>query len=435
MTPLFPYQETGADWLATRDKALLADPMGLGKSAQAIAACDRVNAATILVVCPASVRETWRREFDRFSAGQRVVNVLYKGQTPRSGAVNVASYEGADSTYFKQLLEMQFDVGIFDEAHYLKSPTAKRTKAVYGTATNQGLAHRCKHVWLLSGTPAPNNPIELYPHCKALFSEAFPRKSGKPLDKWSFQSRYCITRSTGFGEQIIGGKNLPELKTRLEPFVLRRKKEEVLKDLPPIRYEMLALDAGKLKLPADTEEWAKIALESSEPLKVLNSVAPHLVTLRRILGLAKVQALSDWITEQLDCGMEKLVVFAHHREVLDGLEKNLPKDSHFSRIDGSTNAKSRDDQVQEFQHNKDCRVFLGNLQAAGTGLTLTAACDMVFAEYSWVPAENQQAAMRIHRIGQKNSVLIRYACVAGSLDERIADVVRRKSADIKQVFA
>ena len=433
MTPLFPYQETGAGWLAERSKALLADPMGLGKSAQAIAACDQIGAETILVVCPASVRETWRREFQKFSALPRSVIVLYKGQTPLAGCVNVASYEGATSNFLTQLMEMQFDVGIFDEAHYLKSTSAKRTRTVYGSGGNKGLAHRCKRIWLLSGTPAPNNPLELYPHCKALFSEAFPRKSGKPLDKQSFQNRYCITRNTGFGEQIIGGKNLSELKARLEPYVLRRKKEEGLK--LPIRYEMLPLSAGKLKLPSDVEEWAKSALESPDPMKALNSVAPHLITLRRILGLAKVQALSEWINDQLNCGMEKLVVFAHHREVLDGLEKNLPKDSLFSRIDGSTNAKLRDGQVQQFQTNKDCRVFLGNLQAAGTGLTLTAACDMVFAEYSWVPAENQQAAMRIHRIGQQNSVLIRYACVAGSLDERIADVVRRKSADIKQVFA
>lgn len=435
MTTLFPYQIHGAKWLAGIKHGLLADPMGLGKSAQAITACDDIDARTILVVCPASMRQVWRREFEKFSGKSRLIHVMGKGSSPLHNAVNIVSYDAAATRLHSALMTIKYDVGIFDEAHFLKSTSAKRTQAVYGKRAEPGLVHKCNRVWLLTGTPAPNNPIELYPMCRVLFGDGFKNKDGKVMDKYGFTNRFCTTTNNGFGIKITGGKNLPELKERLAPYVLRRRKEEVLKDLPPIRFDNLYLDSGKLALPAEEEKVLREALESPTPLRALEAAATHLATLRRALGLAKVDPLAEWLKDQLEGGMEKVVIFAHHRSVMERLALHLSRVSEFVQICGNTNATERDNAVQRFQNDPACRVFLGQLQAAGTGLTLTAASDLVFAEYSWVPAENDQAAMRIHRIGQENPVMIRYAVVANSLDEKIAAVVRKKSAVISQVFA
>lgn len=441
MIKLFPYQREGAEWLAERKHALLADPMGLGKSAQAIAGADFAGAKKILVVCPASMREIWRHEFKKFSDISRSVHVLF-GQTLNTKAtaaglhdtVIIASYDGATGKHFNTLMQLEYDLLICDEAHFLKNPAAKRTKAVYGSKGNGGLASRSKRVWLLTGTPSPNNPSELYPHCRVLFSEGFKNKNGQVFDKFGFIRKFCVTVNNGFGEKIVGGKNLPELKQRLSPFVLRRKKEDVLKDLPPARFDSLYLDAGKLQIPETEALIVRKALESDDPMRALEMVAQQVVTLRRYLGLAKAAPLAAWLKDQIEGGLEKVVIFAHHRDVLDALHEALRGVSQIARIDGSTNATKRMEQVEAFQRSAEVKIFLGNLQAAGTGITLTAASDLIFAEHSWVPAENEQAAMRIHRIGQKNNVLIRYAVVAGSLDERIAEVVRRKSAVIQQIF-
>lgn len=439
MTDLFAYQQVGSAWLAKQKYALLADEMGLGKSAQAITAADNIFAHTVLVVCPASMRETWRREFDKFSALPRPCKVLLSSAAPEEGAVNIVSYDGMVRMKEK-LMQLKYGVIIFDEAHFLKSLTAKRTQAAYGFKKSAGLVSRADRVWLLTGTPAPNNPFELYPMCKALFYTGFGG-----MNRYEFINKFCETKNNGFGLKIVGGKNLGVLKARLAPHTLRRKKVDVLQDLPPIRFENLYLDAHKELEKLQTAEELDLLISIAERLSkarsdehraalleaVDTSVAQRL---RRILGQAKVPGMVAWLKDQIEGGLEKIVVFGHHKSVLQGIADGLKDVSPFVRIDGSTSPDDRDKAVQSFQNDPKVKVFIGQLQAAGTGLTLTAASDLVFAEYSWVPAENDQAAMRVHRIGQKNSVLIRYAVVSGSLDERIAAVVRAKAAVIKQVF-
>ncbi len=442
MTALFPYQEQGAKWLTERKTALLADDPGLGKSAQAIAACDAIDAQRILVICPASVRENWRREFNRFSTKKRDVFALFsETQWRLHTGVLIVSYDGAAGKFYQRLMEKDYDVLIVDESHFCKTPTAKRTQMLYGAKGQPGLAHKAAHVWLLSGTPAPNNPFELYPMCRTLFAAGFKDKSGMIINKWAFINKYCTTRDNGFGKVITGGKNLDELRERLQPFVLRRKKADVLKDLPPIRFENLYLTSDKIKLPGDGVAAIKAALDNiggvADPIaafRALEKKTGQVATVRRLLGLSKVAPLADWVKEQLESGMENIVIFAYHREVIQRLATALSEVSQIAQITGDTLPHERDAEVQRFQNDPACRVFIGNIIAAGTGITLTAASDLIFAEYSWVPAENEQAAMRVHRIGQKDSVLIRFAIAAGSLDERIGAVVRRKTETITQIF-
>ncbi len=419
---LFPYQIEGAKFLATAKRALLADDMGLGKSAQAIEACKLVGARKtrcVLVVCPASLVENWRREFAKFSDITPIV----------------VSYNKADTLQTTAPDDDQWDVLILDEAHYLKSPKAKRTKAIFGAKCDGvgGLVSRAAHVFCLTGTPTPNNPSELWPMLRAVMPGAVGREhmAGKPHTFWTFVEKYCVTQDTGFGIKIVRGKNLGELKERISPFVLRRKKDEVLKDLPPIRFDTLALE-GKWPKEYDAESWTIAKALDNDGVAGLKALAPHVAQLRRVTGMAKTPAAIEWIKEQFEGGLQKLVVFAHHRAVIDAIHVEFPGSAI---VDGSMSGEARQIHVDRFQRPDGPRLFIGQIQAAGTGLTLTAASDVLFVESSWVPAENEQAAMRVHRIGQRNACLIRFAMLAGSIDEQIQKAVMRKTADISRLFS
>lgn len=426
MTHLFPYQETGAAFLAQKGRALLADDMGLGKSAQAIRAAAALGAVHIHVVCPASLRTNWAREFNRF--WPKNVPAPY---------IAIASYDLAS----RHPVASSVDVLILDEAHYLKTRTAKRTKAIYGPKCDGvgGLVERAKHVFLLTGTPSPNNVSEIWTHLRAVFPEAINAKSGKPMSYWQFVDKFCVTVDNGFGIQIKGGKNLADLKARLAPHVLRRKKEEVLTELPPIRFDTMPLEVdlkAMREAEANLPEGIAEALER-DGVGGLQALAGHVATWRRMVGELKVRPLAERILEELEGGLQKVVVFAHHRSVIDGLRDQLrqAKGVRVNALTGATAANDRQGIVDAFQRPDERSVLIGQIQAAGTGLTLTAASDLIFSEASWVPAENEQAAMRIHRIGQRNACLVRFATLPGSIDELIMKAVERKMKDIKEVWA
>ncbi len=419
---LFPYQEVGAAFLAARKAALLADEPGLGKTAQAIIGAMKACAAeeispTIGVICPASVRSVWAREFGRWWPQNYVAELI------------VESYESAQKKEWPHL-----DVLIIDEVHYCKSKDAKRTKFVFD------LAQRATHVYALSGTPTPNHSAELWPMLRALAPETILGANGKPMSYWQFVMKFCKTKDNGFGIQIIGNKNSRHLKERIRPFYLRRRKEEVLKELPPIRFDTLPISGASVAGYNDALADALAACETDdEVVAALKKAAPHVAALRRLTGLAKVPGVVEWVKDWFEGGGSKLVLFAHHRDVIEALRSELhswlfKQEKALAVLDGSSTAKEREDWVMRFQHHKDVVLFIGQIQAAGTGITLTASSDVLFVESSWVPAENQQAAMRIHRIGQKNACTVRFATLAGSIDERIQAVVARKTEEIAEVF-
>jgi len=445
---LYPYQVQGAQFLASKGRALLADEMGLGKSAQAIAACDAVCGVgdNVEVVCPASVVENWIREIERFKKGRWTYGVM--------------SYDRAARMVAAGKMPSSIRVLILDEAHYLKNHKAKRTKAIFGDKCDgsSGLVSRAKHVFCLTGTPTPNNPSELWPILRAVMPQAIAMQiqglqnfkpddfvdlslsnmHSRPMAYWPFVQRYCVTRDNGFGIQIVKGKNLPELKARIAPWVLRRKKDEVLKDLPPIRFDELPLkgDLGTWQANIALHPEAALAVKTLEEKGVagLREIAPHVAQLRRVTGLAKVGPAAEWISDWFENGGVKLVVFAHHRDVIDALCKSAKPEWRACALTGSDSVETRQFIVDDFQRASGSKLFIGQIQAAGTGITLTAASDLLFVESSWVPAENEQAAMRIHRIGQKNACMVRFATLAGSIDENIQRAVMRKTADIAKLF-
>lgn len=425
MPELFPYQAEGRDFLAARPRALLADGMGLGKTPQAIRACDEVGARRVAVICPAIARINWRREFDQWGwiVGRQVFIESYDKVAKKTDA-------------YEAIKAMRPDVLILDEAHYLKSRTAKRTKAIYGQwGRGDGLIAHAERVWLLTGTPAPNDVSELYSHLKALWPERLPAPGSFEI----FIKEYCYFDSTPFGIKILGNKNVKELRSRLAPIMLRRKAEDVLKDLPPISWRDVAIEAeqawAELKHARQLESLPEVAevleaIKNDKPLP--DSVA--MASVRRLTGMAKVQAVGKLLVEELDDkAYDKVIVFAHHKDVISDLAHLLNRFGAVT-ITGETPPAARQSAIDRFQSDPTCRVFIGNIQACSTAVTLHAANQVVFVEASWTPSDNAQAAKRAHRIGQTRPVLVRMFGLAGSIDEAVTRVLARKSRMISELL-
>lgn len=405
ITP-FPYQLDGADWLSCRRHGLLADEMGLGKTVQAVMAARAIGAERIVAVCPAVARFTWVRHFEwaGYKAHAVVSRRTYRDDFPAT----VVSYNLVDP----EVHAGKIDVLILDECHFLKSLDAERTKNVYG---KRGLIHQSSHVWNLSGTPAPNHAGELWPmlYVFGVYKHSYE----------AFVAEFCTQRETPFGTVITGTKNIPKLRALVAPFMLRRKKVDVLKDLPPITFADLPLSGA----PVDFSDLEGMDIEALEA--IYDSVS----ALRRHVGLSKVESIVELVQAELDAGVDKIVLFAIHRDVIAQLESALSTYGAVS-LHGGTSPVKREHNIQSFQTDPKCRVFIGQIIAAGTAINLTAASQAIFVESDWVPGNNAQAAMRIHRIGQTRPVLIRFASLGGSLDEQIQAVVRRKTRQLVELF-
>jgi len=425
MTDPFPFQNDGIDFLAGRTAAMLADDPGLGKTFQTIRAADKRVALRVLVICPASVIGTWLNEIRNHSEG--------------GWEHFVTSYERATGRDYDHIMSEFWDVLVVDEAHALKSVGAKRTKSIYGFTAEDGLKRvdaiidRAEAVWLLTGTPMPNNPSELYPHLRALApSRVTSERNGKIWSIYQFVASYCLTKSNGFGLAIVGARNEAKLHSKLHGFMLRRRKSEVLKDLPPLRFGEVHIEGDLDALPAEEVKIVQAALAKGG-FDALKDVAGHVGVLRRLTGLAKLPATIAWLKDWLDSSAGgKIVVFAYHKDVIAGLRNAFGAMAVV--LDGSTPIAQRQVAVDRFQKEPKVRVFIGQMTAAGVGITLTAASDMLVVESSWVPAEISQATQRIHRIGQTESCLVRFASIPNSIDEDIQRAVARKVTMIDAVI-
>lgn len=454
------YQIEGAAWLAARARALLADEMGLGKTAQAILAADRVEARDILVLAPAAVTTNWIREFTRWSALARPA-ALVRGPAGADGeGVRVASYDRArDPATLNALRARRWDLLICDEADLLKSSDAARTQAVLGPMLTEdgGLIACATRAWGLTGTPMPNRADDLWTLLRCFAPEAL-RVGDAIMSRSSFVADFCAQKPVRFGRgptvwRVIGLKQdrVPELRARVSAHMLRRKMDDVLPHLPPLTEEMWPMHPG-----AHASELA--AAMAAEP--ELAALAPRLLAatllfddsgvadstgqmlqtisedslsrLRRITGAVKARVVAAELAAELAVSNEKVVVMAWHTEVLDTLQEALAPFGAV-RLSGETPADSRQDAIDAFQNDPGTRVFLGQILAAGAGITLTAAADIVFAEMSWSPRDNAQAQRRIRRIGQERPTRARYPLLVGTIDDAVVRTLRRKSADIAAI--
>lgn len=431
---LFEYQYQGARWLASQKHALLADEMGLGKSAQAIHACDIIGAENILVFCPANARINWQREFDKFSQTKREFKIIKsESQTLAPGENAICSYEHAPRLMKKLNNKViKWDVIISDEAHLLKTAKASRSQAVLG---KNGFVHYAKRFWSLSGTPCPNNAGELW---TMLFTFGITK-----LNYSMFILEYCqLIRNTfsPIGFQVVGTRmdKIPELQELLNKFMLRRLKQPGM--LPPIHLTDQVIEIEQFDFSKEfASEFEKLsrrleAASDEEASQVLEQIEPSLAGLRRELGLQKMKPICDIIEDELENeAYEKIVIFAIHRDVVEGIEKQLKRFNPV-KLYGGMSAEEKQKSIDDFQNNGDVRVFIGNIQAAGTAITLTAAHQVAFFENDWTPANMAQALNRCHRIGQTKPVSVRFFSAPKTLDEKITRVVKNKTRQLTKLL-
>lgn len=451
---LRPYQLQTIAWLKATtalnnpNRFVVLDP-GLGKTAIAIKAARAVDAQNVLVICPAVARLVWVAELAKWWGATPPPNLLViepgvrptARQIPRPGWTIIAysNLSLTDDPWLSRLAALDWDLLIIDECQYLKGHS-NRTHATYGRRLDGApgsLAGAAERVWLLSGTPAPNHAGELYPHLRALFSQALPPSVRNEID---FEDRYCRVLDTQWGRRIAGSNlaTLPDLRARLQPHIIRRRREDVLHDLPALSYYDTPIDAELRDI--DTSKFPTLPNASADDdllVRNLRAGEIHLVTERRLMGERKAPAAASFCEEilsELPLGHQKIVVFAYHRSVIAALAVAL-RDWEPVVVDGSTPPGARDQAIRSFTRDHERHhAFIGQIQAAGVAISLTAAHVAVFVECSWVPSENYQAALRIHRLGQRDACTIHFLYVPQSIDQRVMRVFRRKAGELTELL-
>jgi SWI/SNF-related matrix-associated actin-dependent regulator 1 of chromatin subfamily A len=444
MIKLFAYQAKAADTVLDSPRVRYnVFEAGLGKSAVALDVAKRMQVKRLLITCPLSVAYAWRHELAKFWPGSPIITVVRTSKDVLAltkDGVFIVSYsllsrDGPILTALRAARKM--DMTVIDEAHAVKSSKAKRTKALLAELRDRlGLAHP------MSATPAPNHAGELWPILRSLRPDLIRNDEGKPMREAEFVARYCETKTitvTVRGRQrqqeiIVGSKNVEELRRRLEGFFLRETKANVLKDLPPLRFEPLPI---AIEHPERFKSVGQLVEDGQYDEELLEAAAAVANATRYAeLGLAKAPMVAEYVTDMLEGGVKQVVVWAVHHDVIDHLVLDLTEYG-VSRLDGRVNIAMRAHAIDDFLAGRS-RVFLGQIQAGGTGLTLTGGqlpcSDVVFAETSFSPGDNWQAACRIHRIGQHDAVLARFASAAGTYDDRIQDILARKARDFADLF-
>lgn len=433
---IFPYQEEGAAFLAGRQRAGLHDEMGVGKTAQIVRALNNIGAGRFFVVGPAALRENFIGEWKKFSnyplrlcKGNNIHDYVAWQRGRFDGMVT--SFELATKWYPRWREHGEFlDACVIDEGHYLKTVNAGRTRAMIGpdASLTDCWVEWSEHAWWSTGTPIPNDPMDIY---------TFLRFCGvMPLTQTGFMKRYFEVRRTTYGTKCtVKPEMAGELRALIDNNAIRRTKRDIGVQLPPIFLTTSLVDGDTENVKAllaqhpGLERSIVSALEQGG-LSFLD--AQHVSTLRRLIGEAKAVPYAHQLLEELKSTGEKRAVYGIHINALEYVRDFLVRNGvHAVLVRGGT--KDVGDVVNEFQTNPNCQCFIGNIRAAGTGLTLTAACEIDMLESDWTPAGNAQAIMRVHRLGQTRNVRARFITLANSFDETVNRVVAEKTAAIAEI--
>ncbi|WP_299444646.1 DEAD/DEAH box helicase [uncultured Rhodospira sp.] len=436
----FPFQSCGIDYALGRQHTIIGDQPGLGKTIQAIGVANELRMKRILVLCPASVRIQWYKKVMEWSTlrRRRTVPLAYAILRGRDGVPpdanwTILSYDLCRTdTIHEQLRAMgHFDMLVLDEGHYLKSPETQRTRSVFGGGEDDpfhgGLAAHAEKVVALTGTPLPNRPRECYTLVRGMNWDAIDRTS---LDR--FQHRYNPSMRIPDGGGLIEKVGrLPELQARLRcNLMVRRRKKDVLHQLPDVTYEVIRVDETK-KIKEVTKAENMLGLDK-------NAVAAggrmdfdgEVSTVRRLMGEAIAPFAAEQAEMLLGGGLEKLLIFAWHRSVIGFLREKL---EHWGvvTIDGSLSSAGKHTRVQRFREEPDVQVCIGQIISSGTGVDgLQDVCaHALFAEHDWVHGNNEQAVDRLWRIGQNAGVLAQFLVAPKSISEYILSSAIEKAGN------
>ena len=418
---LMPYQKAGVQYAKNRRRCFIADEMGLGKTLQAIAAVEEMHRSApiypVVVVCPANLTLNWAKEYAKWLPERRVGVVSGRKQFPEHGTYDVLVVGYPNLTAWQAQLT-GYGGYVFDESHYLKTYGAQRTKAAIKIVRR---ASKDAPVLLLTGTPVASRPAEYVAQLDLLGQlDSFG-------GRWGFYRRYCDAHRDKFGQwRLDGHSNLEELNSTLRSTCyIRRTKEQVLTELPPIFESTMYFEGSERgkrdydAAEADLGAW----LEQNGRTNNAPEQIARISVLRRLAAEAKLPGVFELIDEMVESG-RKVVIAAHHRDIVNAIATRYGG----LKIQGGMSVAEVEEAKRRFQENpvEDSPAIALSIEAAKTGHTLTAAQDIVFVELPWTPADVQQTYSRLHRIGQIGSVRVTYALMADSIDEDIHRAISRK---------
>lgn len=354
---------------------------------------------------------------------------------PENNGGTPLSIEGSEKVYNLEVSgHPSFFAGGFlvHNCHYLKNKGAQRTKAILGKGPKAPGLSKIPQIVALTGTPIINRPVEIYPVAKMLSPHELP-----PF--MTFAQRYCGAKHNGFGWDFTGATNTGELHELLtSTIMIRRTKDEVLPELPAKTRTVIPLEMAGKDAKEYTEAKAHFLgwLRGIDPKKADSAARAEVLAqfqaLKQLARRGKWANAVGWIENVLESN-GKMIVFAVHHEAIDLLMEALAPFNPV-KVDGRDSQEARQAAVDRFQGDESCRVFVGNVKAAGVGLTLTAASAVAFAELGWTPGEHVQAEDRAHRIGQKNAVSVYYLIAAGTIEQDIAGLLDRKQQVLDAVL-
>lgn len=439
MAKLRDYQKQGYNWMRTLDYlgfgGILADEMGLGKTLQTITLILSREHTRSLIVAPTSLIYNWYSEFKKFAPSLKVLICNGTREERKNNIENYKDYDVIITTYnmLRNDLEhytMFFDYCILDEAQNIKNPNSLNAKCVKKIKSRIRFA--------LTGTPVENSLMELW----SIFDFIMP---GYLYDEKRFTTRY-------FRRLEEGPEILEEIHKMVKPFILRRLKKNVIKELPDkIEKTMFIPLEDEQKIVYETySEYAKDLIqkkvENDEFKKSRIEILSYVTKLRQICldpsvtmenyngGSGKIEALKDILEESIE-GQHKVLVFSQFTSVLKNIGKILnEKSMEYCYLDGSMTSNDRMKMVNEFNDgNKN--IFLISLKAGGTGLNLTSADIVIHFDPWWNPAVEDQATDRAHRIGQKNVVEVIKLISSGTVEEKILELQNSKRELIDKVLS
>jgi len=441
---LFPFQKQGVSFIECRNgNAIIGDSMGLGKTAQALAYLQlHPEKRPAVIVVPASLKLNWAKECNMWlpNPNYQIINGKDFQNIKLNAEIYIINYDifaNKYETYIDKksgkrrkreikrtgwvdyLIKIDPQILIIDEVHFVKSTTAARTKSI------KKLAKVCPHVLALSGTPIVNRPVEFFNAINLVEPGLFP-------SFWKFAMRFCDAKHNGYGWDFNGASHIEELHEQLQSIMIRRKKEDVLKDLPTKIRSVVPLELTKKmtqeyqRASEDILSWIREnegaeKAEKASQAEVLTAINK----LKQLSTQGKINACVEWIKNFLEID-GKLVVFAENHWAIDRLMTEFGNIA--VKLDGRDSQPTREKAVEKFQNDEKIRLFVGQFVAAGVGITLTAASNTCFVQLPWSPGIAQQAEDRVHRIGQEaGSVNAYYLIAQGTIEETIANLLDKKA--------
>lgn len=426
--PPMDHQKIAIEKLLANDKFILADDMGLGKTTSAVIAALESGAKKILIVCPASLKINWQREIANYSERKSLIVEGRKwGSTYDFYIINydiIKNYhttdKSEDSDDYKLLVNEKFDLAIVDEAHYISNATANRTRLL------NDVLDTIQKVWLLTGTPMTSRPINYFNLLKIVDSPL-------TLNWQSYVRRYCKGYQFSVGARKVwntsGASNLDELRERTKNIVLRRMKTDIL-DLPEKIVTPVFIELTSKMYDEELEEFTRISKDKKDD-ETISVTLNRLMKIRQLISYEKVPYTCELIDKCLGQG-KKVIVLTNFTMTLDMLHEKYKKNS--VTLDGRMNKDKRQENVDRFQTDDKIKVFIGNIKAAGVGITLTAAEVVIMNDLSFVPADHSQGEDRAYRYGQKNSVLVYYPVFENTIEKIIYNILQKKKNVIDQVM-